>query len=78
MPQLPLAFADHIVLSLISREISITTYECLPATVAAATVEQLEDALRLLPEDMKNGRFYVLDYALNKKRRNAPSSQTGD
>lgn len=61
------SLSDPIVAALISREISITTYEGLPAAVAAASVEQLRQALELLPDDLRTGRGPVLEHALRRK-----------
>lgn len=58
---------DPTVAALISREISITTYEGLPAAVTAASVEQLRQALELLPDDLRKGRGPVLEHAIRRK-----------
>lgn len=67
--QLPLTFPDAIVAALISPDICITRYEGLPATVTAASAEQLAQALELLPDELRRGRGPVLEYALRKKAR---------
>lgn len=68
MTQLPLAFADPIIVALISRDICISTLADggLWATVRSASVEQLRGALELLPDELRRGRGPVLEFALRK------------
>lgn len=58
---------DPTVKALISREISITTFEGLPSAVKAASVEQLQEALELLSAELRRGRGPVLEIAIRKK-----------